>query len=367
MGLTAGAVPARIEAPVKAGLLALIDHAGQCGWSTRRSCALLGLDPDRAAAWRGRAAADRLADLPCGGGAVHGLLDAERAAIIELFEAWADIDRSHRKLASRGSRLGLVHVSASTVGRVLAAEGLVLAGPPAREPQVRAPWPDWIEWKPQRVWCYDFTHFTRARRVAVAVLDVVSRRWLSTLVSAEETSSQIEAAFLAALDEEQLAAQRIDHRLLARLRNGELSATELAEIDGPETDGLPVLIAMSDNGPQMRSHSTKEFMAACAIMQRFGRPGTPTDQAWIESLFGHVKADWPHLEKIRDPGELAHELDRVRAEYNTVRLHAGIGYLTPDDEHHGRGDALRQARRDGLAAARQARIAYRRTNTRHPS
>ncbi|MGI8530160.1 MAG: hypothetical protein ACR2KO_11860, partial [Geodermatophilaceae bacterium] len=51
----------------------------------------------------------------------------------------------------------------------------------------------------------------------------------------------------------------------------------------------------------------------------------------------------------------------ARAEYNSVRLHAGIGYVTPDDEHHGRGDALRQARRDGLAAARQTRIAHRRT------
>ena len=366
MGLITGPVPPRVEAPVKAGLLALIDHAGRCGWSTRRSCALLGLDPDRAASWRERAAADRLADLPCGGGAVHGLLEAERTAIIELFDAWGGIDRSHRKLAARGSRLDLVHVSASTVHRVLAAEGLVLAGPPAREPAIRAPWPDWIEWKPQRIWCYDFTHFSRARRVAVAVLDVVSRRWLSTLVSAEETSSQIEAAFLAALDEEQLD-QRIDHRLLARLRSGDLSATGLVEIDGPDADGVPVLIAMSDNGPQMRSHSTKEFMAACAIMQRFGRPGTPTDQAWIESLFGHVKGDWPHLEKIRDPGELTLELDRVRLEYNTVRLHAGIGYVTPDDEHHGRGDALRQARRDGLAAARTARIAYRRTSTRNPT
>lgn len=39
---------------------------------------------------------------------------------------------------------------------------------------------------------------------------------------------------------------------------------------------------MSDNGPQMRSHSTRQFMAACAIMQRFGRPDTLTDQAWIE-------------------------------------------------------------------------------------
>jgi hypothetical protein len=43
---------------------------------------------------------------------------------------------------------------------------------------------------------------------------------------------------------------------------------------------------------------------------------------------------------------------------NMVRLHAGIGYVTPDDEHHGHGDAIRQARRDGLTAARLARIAY---------
>ena len=348
MGLTAGPVPPRVDAPVKQGLLALVEHAGERGWSMRRSCALLGLDPDRVADWRARARSDRLADLACGGGAVHGLLEAERAAIVELFESWAGIDRSHRKLAARGSRLDLVHVSASTVHRVLGAEGLVLQGPPAREPAVRAPWPDWIVWKPRRVWCYDFSHFTRARRVAVAVLDVVSRRWLSTLVSAEETSTQIEAAFIAALDEEQLA-ERIDTRLLAALRAG--TATP-AQLDGPEADGVPVLIAMSDNGPQMRSHSTKEFMAACAIMQRFGRPGTPTDQAWIESLFGHVKGDWPHLEKIRDPGELAQELERVRNEYNTVRLHAGIGYVTPDDEHAGRGEAIRQARRDGLAQAR---------------
>ena len=288
---------------------------------------------------------------------MHGLLDDERAAILTLFDGWAEVDRSHRKLAARGSRLHLVHASAATVRRVLAAEGLVLHGKPAREPQVRAPWPDWVVWKPNAIWCYDYTHFTRAKRVAVAVMDVVSRRWLSTVVSAEETSTQIEVAFTAALTAEGLA-ERIDARLLTRLRAGQLDP---AELDGPEADGVPVLIAMSDNGPQMRSHSTREFMAACAIMQRFGRPGTPTDQAWIESLFGHVKGDWPQLEKIRDSGELERELDRARAEYNSVRLHAGIGYVTPDDEHHGRGDALRQDRRDSLAAARQTRIAHRRT------
>ena len=66
---------------------------------------------------------------------------------------------------------------------------------------------------------------------------------------------------------------------------------------------------------------------------------------------------------MTDPAELELELDRKRTEYNAVRLHASIGYVTPDDEHEGRGEAIRQARLRGLAAARQARIDYRRTTT----
>jgi hypothetical protein len=45
------------------------------------------------------------------------------------------------------------------------------------------------------------------------------------------------------------------------------------------------------------------------------------------------------------------------------RPHASIGYVTPDDEHEGRGDAIRQQRRDGLATARENRIACRRNTT----
>jgi putative transposase len=352
LGLSVGPVPPRVDATVKAGLLELVDDGRAAGWSARRAALILGLDLDRVRRWTGRRAAGELADRRPGG-AVHAILPAEREAILMLANVWGELDRSHRKLAHRGSRLGMVHVSESTMLRVLTAEGLVLPGKPAREPAVRAPWPDWVAWKPNTIWCYDFTHFTRAGRVAIAVMDVVSRYWLATLVSAEETSTQVEVAFTAALTAAGLD-ELLDARLLAALRSGQ------ADIDALDDDQLPVLLAMSDNGPQMRSHTTREFMAACAIMQRFGRPSTPSDQAWIESLFSHVKSEWPHLERIRDPGELALDLDQARHEYNTVRLHAGIGYVTPDDEHHGRGDRLRQARRDGLAAARATRMAYRR-------
>ena len=50
-----------------------------------------------------------------------------------------------------------------------------------------------------------------------------------------------------------------------------------------------------------------------------------------------------------------------------MRLHQAIGYVTPDDEHHGRGHALRQARRDGLDRARQHRLNYHRNSTTNPT
>jgi putative transposase len=41
-----------------------------------------------------------------------------------------------------------------------------------------------------------------------------------------------------------------------------------------------------------------------AITQHHGRPGTPTDQAHVESFFSHLKGDWPHLLSITDPAAL---------------------------------------------------------------
>jgi transposase InsO family protein len=112
----------------------------------------------------------------------------------------------------------------------------------------------------------------------------------------------------------------------------------------------------------MIAANTRKFMALVAIAQHFGRPSTPTDQAWIESLNGTIKGEWPHLLAITDPTVLRAELDVVRTEYNTTRLHSGIGYVTPEDEHTGRGQGIRQARREGLDRARQTRLAYHRSH-----
>ena len=102
MGLS-GRIPRRVESATKAGVLELIDAATAAGWEHRRSCAYLELGEARAWRWRERREAGTLADRAAGGNAVHGLLDAENDAIVALVEDWGEIDRSHRKLAHRGS------------------------------------------------------------------------------------------------------------------------------------------------------------------------------------------------------------------------------------------------------------------------
>ena len=152
MGLTAGPVPARVSPGVKAGLLDLIDHAREEGWSVRSACGVLEMNPDRAWRWRRhrRRGADLADHRPGPTEALHGILGWERQAIIDIFEEWGEIDRSHRKLAHRGSRLERVFVSESTVFRVLSAENLMLPALRKREPVgPRRPWP-----RVCAAWCF---------------------------------------------------------------------------------------------------------------------------------------------------------------------------------------------------------------------
>lgn len=350
MGLS-GRVPARVEAATKESLLDLVDHAVAQGWTLRRACGVLELPERRANRWQRRRELGRLADEKPGG-AVHGILAWEAAEILRLFDEWGLTDRSHRKLAHRGSYLGRVWVSPSTVRRVLHEADLHFRPRPRPAKGHRKKFPDWAERRPNSIWIYDATHFPKCGPNGMSVFiieDLVSRKWLADVVSSEETSTQVEVAFTAALQAEGL------WDLIAEKYPDGLAT--IAEDD----EARPVLLAVSDNGPQMTSGSTREWMALHAIAQHFGRPGTPQDQGWIESLNGHVKLENPHLLAITDPAILRAELKVVREHYNGVRLHAGIGYVTPNDEHEGRGEAIRKAREAGLEEARKKRLAWHRS------
>jgi putative transposase len=325
-----------VSAETKLELLGLIDQAVAEGWAHAGACRVLDLADSRAHHWRQRLReTGSLEDRDPGGGAVHGLLGWEEQAILDLIETWGWVDRSHRKLAHRGSYTGAVFVAPSTLLRVALKHRVQLPGEPFRPRPVLPAMPQ-VPWDRNRIWIWDATHFTRAKRVAYAIVDVVTRYWIGYLLSSEQTHTQAQLLFARALEDQGLLGS-----------------------DGlpPERDDEgPILVAWSDNGSEMTALDTRQFMALMAIAQHHGRPGTPTDQAHVESFFSHLKGDWPHLTEIHDPASLDSELARIRTEYNTVRLHAAIGYVTPEDEHHGRGPGIRRARAAGMRRARAERI-----------
>jgi len=132
---------------------------------------------------------------------------------------------------------------------------------------VRTPFPDWATLTPNSIWIYDSTHFIRCGMKMLIIEDLVSRKWLTHLVSVEETHTQVENAFTAALQAESLLQAAL-HR------------ADTGRVEPDADDGLtPILLAVSDNGSQMISRNTRTFMTLLAIGQHFGRPSNPTDQA----------------------------------------------------------------------------------------
>lgn len=131
-------MPARVPADVKEAVLKM--------WQVSDS---------RVHRWRARRR-DTAVDRAPGGHPVHALLSEEIAAILDVAERWGEVDRSHRKLAHRGSYQHLVWVSPSTFRRVLIEHGLTLPEPAPRTRTEKRPWPDWLVWEPNRIWIWDF-------------------------------------------------------------------------------------------------------------------------------------------------------------------------------------------------------------------
>jgi putative transposase len=232
----------------------------------RAACQVLQVSKLRIYRWLGRRAAGELEDQPPGSSPMHGLLGWEVAEIIRLFTQWGEVDRSHRKLAHRGSSLERVWVLPASVRRVLGREGLRLRPLPRPGRSIRKPFPDWVQYTPNSIWIDDPTHFPRARVAATVVEDLVSRKWLAEVVSAEETSTQVQVVFTDALQREGLLEQ------VPARQDGLVDPT----MDDPTR---PVLLTLSDNGPQMTSGppgSSWPVLDPPAL-----RPTRhPTDQAW---------------------------------------------------------------------------------------
>ena len=258
-----------------------------------------------------------------------------RRAIAELFERWGDIDGGYRKLAHRRSPDNLVlgatrqrripfskprrHGPAPLVRSAHPAPARPSAGldrmaVPSDLDLRQHPFPQRLDGSPTRI--LDVSHPQMARHA---------------LVTAEETATQVEVVF-----NRNHSTPRACSTHTSRPPTAYTSPPRRQLTTIPARSCWPCQTAMTPDASRYFWGSSSPF---CSIAARFGRPGTPTDQAWIETLFRHRQNRMapPSLENHRPAALLAgvsstspeHDLWTLPPAYASRVRCVGLA----DDEH----------------------------------
>jgi hypothetical protein len=112
---------------------------------------------------------------------------------------------------------------------------------------------------------------------------------------------------------------------------------------------------ISDNGPQFVARDFKVFIRLCGMTHVRTAPYYPQSNGKIEIWHKTLKRE---CIRPRTPLSLADARRVVGGfvkEYNEIRLHSAIGYITPWDRLQGLGEKIQEERKRKLAAARKAR------------
>jgi putative transposase len=115
---------------------------------------------------------------------------------------------------------------------------------------------------------------------------------------------------------------------------------------------------ISDNGPQFVARDFKAFIRLCGITHVRTSPFCPQSNGKIESWHKTVKRECIRPETPLNVADARRIVGRYVKEYTDVRLHSGIGYITPRDRLLGRDQAIWQERHRKLTEARLARRQY---------
>ena len=118
------------------------------------------------------------------------------------------------------------------------------------------------------------------------------------------------------------------------------------------------LTALSDRGSQMKGNRTKaHLIGKWDIRLEYARPYTPDDNAWIEAFIKYMKYHPECPDSFNTVQDVIDWVAKFQKIYND-HPHSSLGYVRPNDEHAGLGDAIRKRRQENLKLAAQKRLAY---------
>lgn len=92
--------------------------------------------------------------------------------------------------------------------------------------------------------------------------------------------------------------------------------------------GVPLAIWV-DNGPEFISKALDGWAYSQGVKLDFSRPGTPTDNPYIESFNGKFRAECLDQHWFISKEDARGIIEQWRQSYNKVRPHRSLGQLTP--------------------------------------
>jgi putative transposase len=93
--------------------------------------------------------------------------------------------------------------------------------------------------------------------------------------------------------------------------------------------GKPKAIG-SDNGTELTSNAILAWTAETGVDWHYIAPGKPVQNAFIESFNGRLRDEFLNETLFTSLAQAHLALEEWRRDYNTVRPHSRIGWLTPD-------------------------------------
>jgi transposase InsO family protein len=225
------------------------------------------------------------------------------------------------QLADRGIDLA----SESTFYRVLK-EHARLAHRQAFKPAVTHRPKAHVATGPCQVWSWDITYLKTSVKglffYLYMVLDVWSRKIMAAQAFAEES-----------------------------MEHSAMLVAEACAFHGVKPEEL---VLHSDNGGPMKGATMLATLHNLGVTPSFSRPNVSNDNPYSEALFRTMKYRPEYPSRPFETIEQAQSwIDQFVFWYNTRHLHSSIRFITPDDRHYGREQAILANRQKVYAEARQ--------------
>jgi len=303
-------------------VLGLVSEAVQLGCRKARACELLGVSVRTLQRWGREGVGDRRSGnrVP----PANALSEAEREQIRQLLVSPAYRDLSPKQIVPRLADQGIYVASESTLHRILRQGGMDRHRQASRVATARGPRSHCAR-GPNQVWSWDITYL----RTAVAgmflylylIVDIYSRKIVGCQVYDRESA--------------ECASELV---------------TEACFVEKVERNQL---ILHSDNGGPMKGATLVVTLQRLGVIPSSSRPSVSDDNAFSEALFRTLKyRPWYPQQPFAGLAEARVWIEHFVRWYNYQHLHSAIRFITPNDRHTGKEQAILTARKKVYQAAR---------------